>query len=98
MTSDLLEKENEELKTDNKVLREKVHWWKKEVNVAHRARADEFENIMIENKVLKSKLAEAIDLLNFWVEDFYDGFNHSNCYEVRHNVLVKIEQFIKENK
>jgi hypothetical protein len=49
-------KENAELKADNKTLREKVHWWKKEVNVAHKAREDEFENLVIENKVLKRKI------------------------------------------
>lgn len=46
------EARNEEVKT----LKEKIHWWKKEVNVAHKAREEEFEKLVIENKVLKRKI------------------------------------------
>lgn len=70
MTSDLLE-ENAALKADNKALREKVHWWKKEVNVAHRARADEFDKIIIENKAVKRKLEEAKEIISSLINNPY---------------------------
>jgi predicted Ser/Thr protein kinase len=46
-----------------KSLKEKVHWWKKEVNVAHKAREDEFEKLVIETKALKRKLDEAKEII-----------------------------------
>lgn len=51
-----LEAENADLKSQNKELREKVHWWKKEVNVAHRSRADEMDKLYIDNNALKAKV------------------------------------------
>lgn len=54
-----------------KILKEKIHWWKKEVNVAHRAREDEFEKLVIENKALKEeneKLQLLLDVQNFLIE------------------------------
>jgi hypothetical protein len=43
-------------------------------------------------------LTKAKELLNFWVNDFYDAFNSSNRYEKRHTVLVQSEQFLSEVK
>lgn len=78
--------ENKELKADNKALREKVHWWKKEVNVAHRARADEFEKLVIENKVLKRKLTYAKTI----IQDLLDNTDEY--------ARQRAEDFLKENK
>lgn len=54
------------------------------------------------NKVMKeqwkeehNQLTMAKELLRFWVNDFYDGFNNSIRYEQRHEALVKTEQFLK---
>lgn len=79
-------KENAELKADNKALREKVHWWKKEVNVAHRARADEFEKLVIENKVLKRKLTYAKTI----IQDLLDNTDEY--------ARQRAEDFLKENE
>lgn len=49
-----------------------------------------------QNKDLKYKLTKATELLKFWVNDFYDNFNHSNKYEERHKAIVETEQFLKE--
>ena len=46
-----------------KILKEKIHWWKKEVNVAHKAREDEFEKLVIENKALKRNLNEVKEII-----------------------------------
>ena len=46
------------LEKENKELREKVHFWKKEVRVTERARDDEFDKIIIENRALKKQLSK----------------------------------------
>ena len=46
---------------------------------------------------LIGKLTKATELLRFWVNDFYDGFNSLNRYEERHKALEQSEQFLKEN-
>lgn len=43
------------------------------------------------------KLTRAKELLRFWVNDFYDGFNNLNRYEERHKALEQSEQFLKKN-
>lgn len=88
------EARNEEVKS----LKEKVHWWKKEVNVAHRAREDEFEKLVIETKELKRRLDEAKILLSFWLHDFYNAFDDANKYEKRSKAVKETEKFIKEVK
>lgn len=45
---------------------------------------------------LIGKLTKATELLRFWVNDFYDGFNNLNRYEERHKALEQSEQFLKE--
>lgn len=47
-------------------------------------------------KQRRKQLTKAKELLRFWVNDFYDSFNHSNKYEARHKALVEAEQFLKE--
>lgn len=44
------------------------------------------------------KLTKVTELLRFWVNDFYDGFNNLNRYEERHKALEQSEQFLKENE
>lgn len=46
---------------------------------------------------LIGKLTKATELLRFWVNDFYDGFNNLNRYEERHKALEQSEQFLKKN-
>lgn len=48
----------ETLEKENKELREKVHFWKKEVRVTERARDDEFDKILIENRALKKRITD----------------------------------------
>ena len=43
---------------------------------------------------LIGKLTKATELLRFWVNDFYDGFNNLNRYEERHKALEQSEQFL----
>ena len=47
---------------------------------------------------LIGKLTKVTELLRFWINDFYDGFNNLNRYEERHKALEQSEQFLKENK
>ena len=47
---------------------------------------------------LIGKLTKVTELLRFWVNDFYDGFNNLNRYEERHKALEQSEQFLKENE
>lgn len=73
-TKDIIEKENADLKEQNKKLLESC----------------EGATMMYED------LCKAKELLRFWTNDFYDGFNHSNKYEDRHKALVETQQFLKE--
>lgn len=75
----------EELEKENAELKESnEHKLKVCKELAHQA------------NVLQEQLTEARELLRFWVNDFYDGFNNSIRYEERHKVLVETEQFLKE--
>ena len=54
------------------------------------------ESLTNTHRNIREQLAKAKELLRFWVNDFYDSFNHSNKYEARHKALVETEQFLKE--
>ena len=43
---------------------------------------------------LIGKLTKVTELLRFWVNDFYDGFNNLNRYEERHKAFEQSEQFL----
>lgn len=72
-----------------KILKEKIHWWKKEVNVAHRAREDAFEKLVIENKALKTKLEEAKEIVSSLID---------NPFTVTVGDIDKAKRFIRWNK
>lgn len=44
----------------------------------------------------KEQLKTAKELLKFWYDDFFDGFNNQIKYERRHDFLMKTEQFLKQ--
>lgn len=63
-------------------------------------RCEELADLMslVEKRNSDDKLAKAVELLKFWVNDFYDGFNDSIKYEKRHKALVETEQILKETE
>ena len=67
-------------------------------NLCEGERCEELIDLMslVEKRDHDDKLEKAKELLKFWVNDFYDNFNHSNRYEERHKTLVETEQFLKE--
>ena len=75
-----------------KILKEKIHWWKKEVNVAHRAREDEFEKLVIENKALKRNFDESKEIIKTFL-GLMQTFGYSPSIN---NFITKAEQFIEE--
>ncbi len=91
-----IEKHNKivELEADNKALKEKIHWWKKEVNVAHRAREDEFEKLVIDNKALKRNLNKAKEILREFV-GWADWQSGGDCPSFK-RIKDKAIEFLKE--
>ena len=70
---------------------------------------DHFKDVFDENAELKSgcgmcyrkdkeQLTKAKELIRFWVNDFYDGFNSSIRYEERRKALKESEQFLKDSE
>ena len=97
----------EQLEKENKDLREKVHFWKKEVNVAHRSRSDEIDNLNARVNYYKRELADANEKLVNTGCQYERCFNHlkkvvkvlKNVYDpMQPACLEEVEQFIKENE
>lgn len=80
-----LKEENAKLKEENK----------KNLNDWLEA-CDKYRKVNLEQQKTKEQLEQAIKLLQFWVNDFYDNFNHAIRYEERHKALVETEQFLQE--
>lgn len=58
----------------------------------------ECEDVMYAVTNYSKQLTKAKELIRFWVNDFYDGFNSSIRYEERRKALEESEQFLKDSE
>ena len=95
--------ELEQLQKENKDIREKIHFWKKEVNVAHRSRSDEIDDLNARIDYYKRELADANEKLVNTSCNYVKCFKYlkgvvkvlKNVYDpMKPACLEEVEQFI----
>lgn len=87
-----------DLQKDNKDLREKVHFWKKEVNVANRNATEEYSELKIKYDNLNSYFNTSKSI----IEKLYgclmqDDSDPETVYYIK-KYMGEAEKFLKENK
>lgn len=67
-----------------------------ELKEQHKTDLIQIQAILNQRSIQNKKFIKAKELLRFWINDFYDGFNSSIRYEERRKALEQSEQFLSE--